>query len=175
MLDFAKTLGQGLLYLILSPFIVAGVLLYGVYCIFLFLFMFIKRMVMFFKGEDMKASMRYDKVAKAHLQSQDEKEEDIDSSTQSPVIQKETTHVEKTTIVQQNQPIIIQTDEEGRLKGVSYIQPTTQTFEEKDIVEEEKVEEAPLLEEIEEDLEQNFDLNQDNKDDDNNNYLEEVE
>jgi hypothetical protein len=124
MKDFFKTIIQGLVYLVLSPFILAGVCLYAVYAFILFFVMFIKRIVLFFKGEDMKKDMRMDIVAKMHLQNQDEETERKELENQTvnvPVtnLVKE----EKTTIVQ---PIIIQTDEEGRIKGYSYLNPNGQ-------------------------------------------------
>jgi len=121
MFDFFKTMGQGALYLILSPFILIGVALYAVYALIVFFVMFIKRIVLFFKGEDMKEEMRIDKVARMHLDNQDELEEakqEQDSSINVPVtnVVKE----EKTTIIQ---PLIIQTDEQNRIKGVQYVNP----------------------------------------------------
>ena len=72
MLDFFKTMGQGILYTILLPFLIIWVLVYAVYCVFAFFFMFIKRIVMFFKGEDMTTEMKIDRVAKMHLTNQEE-------------------------------------------------------------------------------------------------------
>lgn len=119
MIDFLKTMGQGILYTILLPFILLGVILYAVYSFFLFFFMFVKRIVMFFQGEDMSNEMKIDRAAKMHLSNQDEELEQKEKE----VVPVETKVIkeEKTTIVQ---PIIIQTDEEGRLKNIQYIQPT---------------------------------------------------
>ena len=124
MIDFLKTMGQGILYTILSPFILLGVVLYAVYSLFVFFFMFIKRIVMFFQGEDMSRDMKIDRAAKMHLSNQDEELEK--SNEEKDVVSVETKIIkeEKTTIVQ---PIIIQTDEEGRLKNIQYIQPTPAT------------------------------------------------
>ena len=75
---------------------------------------------MFFKGEDMSTEMKIDRAAKMHLTNQEEleeKKEDITPSINQTNIIKE----EKTTVIQ---PIIIQTDEEGRLKNIQYITPT---------------------------------------------------
>ena len=121
MLDFLKTMGQGILYTLLSPFILILVLVYAVYCLFAFFFMFFKRIVMFFKGEDMSEEMKIDRAAKMHLNNQDEEiEKKLEEQT--PIItQTNIVKEEKTTIVQ---PIIIQTDEEGRLKNIQYISPT---------------------------------------------------
>ena len=142
MLDFLKTMGQGILYTLLSPFILILVLVYAVYCLFALFFMFFKRIVMFFKGEDMSEEMKIDRAAKMHLNNQDEEiEKKLEEQT--PIItQTNIVKEEKTTIVQ---PIIIQTDEEGRLKNIQYISPTPapqieennpiQIEEQKDVVE----------------------------------------
>ena len=122
--EFFKTIGQGVLYLIFSPFILLGVALYTIFSFVLFFVMFVKRIILFFKGEDMKQEMRYDIVARMHLDNQDElleKKQKEQTGINVPVtnVIKE----EKTTLVQ---PIIIQTDEEGRLKGVQYLNPNGQ-------------------------------------------------
>ena len=72
MIDFLKTMGQGILYTLLSPFILIVVIVYAIYCLFAFFFMFFKRIVMFFMGEDMSSEMKIDRAAKMHLDNQDE-------------------------------------------------------------------------------------------------------
>ncbi len=139
MIDFLKTMGQGILYTILSPFILLGVILFAVYSLFAFFFMFFKRIIMFFQGEDMSSEMRIDRAAKLHLNNQNE---ELDIKEEKEIVPLETKIVkeEKTTIVQ---PIIIQTDEEGRLKNIQYITPTPQVPNiEKNIVP--QIEEQPL-------------------------------
>lgn len=121
MIDFLKTMGQGILYTILSPFILLGVVLYAVYSLFVFFFMFVKRIVMFFQGEDMSSEMKIDRAAKMHLTNQDEELEKKEEVKEVVPVETKVIKEEKTTIVQ---PIIIQTDEEGRLKNIQYIQPT---------------------------------------------------
>ena len=131
MVDFLKTMGQGILYTILSPFIILGVLIYAVYCLFAFFFMFIKRIVMFFKGEDMSVEMKIDRAAKMHLDNQDEELEKKENEITPTITQTNVIKEEKTTIVQ---PIIIQTDEQGRLKNIQYITPSsTPSIEEKKV------------------------------------------
>ena len=131
MIDFLKTMGQGILYTILSPFIILGVLIYAVYCLFAFFFMFIKRIVMFFKGEDMSVEMKIDRAAKMHLDNQDEELEKKENKITPTITQTNVIKEEKTTIVQ---PIIIQTDEQGRLKNIQYITPSsTPSIEEKKV------------------------------------------
>ena len=131
MIDFLKTMGQGILYTILSPFIILGVLIYAVYCLFAFFFMFIKRIVMFFKGEDMSVEMKIDRAAKMHLDNQDEELEKKENEITPTITQTNVIKEEKTTIVQ---PIIIQTDEQGRLKNIQYVTPSsTPSIEEKKV------------------------------------------
>lgn len=122
MIDFLKTMGQGILYTLLSPFIILGVLIYAVYCLFAFFFMFIKRIVMFFKGEDMSVEMKIDRATKMHLDNQDEELEKKENEITPTITQTNVIKEEKTTIVQ---PIIIQTDEQGRLKNIQYITPSS--------------------------------------------------
>lgn len=121
MLDFFKTMGQGILYTILAPFLLILVIVYAVYSLFVFFFMFFKRIVMFFKGEDMTEEMKIDRIAKMHLDNQDEEIENKQNELTPSITQTNVIKEEKTTIVQ---PIIIQTDEEGRLKNIQYITPT---------------------------------------------------
>ena len=121
MIDFLKTMGQGILYTLLSPFILIVVIVYAIYCLFAFFFMFFKRIVMFFMGEDMSSEMKIDRAAKMHLDNQDELLEKKDESVTPTITQTNVIKEEKTTIVQ---PIIIQTDENGVLKNIQYINPT---------------------------------------------------
>lgn len=109
MFDFLKTFGQGLLYLILSPFILILVAINAIYSVIVFLFMFFKRIYMFFRGEDMKAEMKIDQLAKIHIEQQEEEQEIKEAINPTPVVNKTTTVV---------QPIIIQTDANGVLKSV---------------------------------------------------------
>ena len=121
MIDFLKTMGQGILYTLLSPIILIVVIVYAIYCLFAFFFMFFKRIIMFFKGEDMSSEMTIDRAAKMHLDNQDETLEKKEEASTPTITQTNVIKEEKTTIVQ---PIIIQTDENGVLKNVQYITPT---------------------------------------------------
>lgn len=138
MFDFLKTCGQGLLYLILSPLILAGLLVYGVYSFFVFFFMFFKRIIMFFSGDDLKDDMKIDKIAKLQMKKNKEEEEVKQAISPTPIIEKTTT-----TVVQ---PIIIQTDENGVLKNVKVVNQNNQNQLQQDVtsipsIEENKTEE----------------------------------
>ena len=50
MLDFLKIFGEGLLFFLGLPFILVGLVLYGLYLLFVFIFMSIKGIILFFKG-----------------------------------------------------------------------------------------------------------------------------
>ena len=51
MLDFLKIFGEGLLFFLGLPFILVGLVLYGLYLLFVFIFMSIKGILLFFKGK----------------------------------------------------------------------------------------------------------------------------
>ena len=149
MFDFLKTFGQGLLYLVLSPFILLMVVLYTIYSFFVFFFMFFKRIFLFFGGYDMKEEMKIDRIAKFHIDQQDEEEEVKKAVQPTPIIEKN-----NTTVVQ---PIIIQTDQNGILKSVQVGQITNNNEAPKQIEE--------VVESIESHEEENVE----------NDYLEEEE
>ena len=51
MVDFLKIFGEGLLFFLGLPFILVGLVLYGLYLLFVFIFMSIKGIILFFKGK----------------------------------------------------------------------------------------------------------------------------
>ena len=51
MLDFLKIFGEGLLFFLGLPFILVGLVLYGLYLLFVFIFISIKGIILFFKGK----------------------------------------------------------------------------------------------------------------------------
>ena len=51
MLDFLKIFGEGLLFFLGLPYILVGLVLYGLYLLFVFIFMSIKGIILFFKGK----------------------------------------------------------------------------------------------------------------------------
>jgi hypothetical protein len=122
MFDFLKTMGQGLLYLILSPFIILLVLIYAIYALIVFFVMFIKRIILFFRGEDMAKEMEIDRVAKMHLDAQDQEEEEKNNA---PLVKEN-----PTTIVQ---PIIIQTNSDGKVTSAQYLTPSPEIKKEQQV------------------------------------------
>ena len=64
MLSFLKVFGRGLLVTILLPFILLVLALYMVYCLLLFIFMFFKGVISFFKGGNINADLPEDLEAR---------------------------------------------------------------------------------------------------------------
>lgn len=123
MFDFLKTFGQGLLYLVLSPFLLIIAAVYTIYCVFLFIYYFIKRIVMFFLGYNMKDEMKIDKLAKLHLNNIKEEEEVKEAVNPTPVIEK--------TIIQQ---VFIAPDQNGNYRPINIGNPLEYTKLENQVI-----------------------------------------
>ena len=67
MLSFFKNFGKGILYVLVLPFLVVGLALYGVAAIFIFIFIAIKGLVLFFTGRSLYEDLPEDKEAKRRL------------------------------------------------------------------------------------------------------------
>lgn len=67
MLSFFKVLLRGIVCTVLLPVILLVWVLYGIYCLILFVIMFIKSVIGFFKGESFKSEMKEDVEAKRML------------------------------------------------------------------------------------------------------------
>ena len=74
MLSFFKIFGQGVLIVILSPFIALLLALYAVYCIIVFIYMAIRNVIIFFSGGTPLGDMKEDVEAKKILMARQEKE-----------------------------------------------------------------------------------------------------
>lgn len=70
MMSILKTFGIGLLYTILSPFILLVLVLYFAYTFIIFIAMFVVNVVYFFQGRSIKDELEIDKEAKKILQAQ---------------------------------------------------------------------------------------------------------
>ena len=114
MFDFLKTFGLGLLYIILLPFIIILVAVYTTYCLFLFIYYFIKRITMFFLGYNMKEEMKIDKIAKLHLENQIKETEDKPAVVPNTT----TTNNNSNTYVQQ---IFLVPDQNGQYPNLNQI------------------------------------------------------
>lgn len=75
MLKLLKVFGRGVLVTLLLPFIVLVWILYGVYCIGLFIFMFFKTTIEYFQGKTFDANLPEDLEARRLLLEQEQKEE----------------------------------------------------------------------------------------------------
>ena len=68
MANFFKSFGKGLLYVILFPFIIVGIVLYAVFGLFVFVFQFFKLIYLFFTGRTLFSDFEEDIAAKAVLE-----------------------------------------------------------------------------------------------------------
>lgn len=77
MATFFKSLGKGLLYVILFPLGLIAIALYAVYGIFVFFFHLVRLIVMFFTGKKLNSDLPEDIKAKAIIDANKPKEEPL--------------------------------------------------------------------------------------------------
>jgi hypothetical protein len=70
MSSFLKTFGEGFLYFIGLPFILVGLIIYGIYLLFVFFFYTIKGLILYFKGKKIESILPEDKKAELILNAQ---------------------------------------------------------------------------------------------------------
>ena len=68
MTNFFKGFGKGLLYVLLFPFIIVGIVLYAVFGLFVFIFQLFKLIYLFFTGRTLYSDLEEDIAAKAVLE-----------------------------------------------------------------------------------------------------------
>ena len=71
MVNFLKSFGKGLLYLLVLPAIIVGVAIYGVVGIFIFIYLAFKGLILFFKGKSLFDDLPEDIEAKKRLHPMD--------------------------------------------------------------------------------------------------------
>ena len=67
MVNFFKNFGKGVLYVLVLPFLLVGLAIYGVVALFVFIFLAIKGLVLFFTGRSLNEDLPEDKEAKRRL------------------------------------------------------------------------------------------------------------
>lgn len=67
MVNFFKNFGKGVLYVLVTPFLIVGLVVYGVVALFVFIFLAIKGLVLFFTGRSLYEDLPEDKEAKRRL------------------------------------------------------------------------------------------------------------
>lgn len=80
MAGFIKTFLLGILYTVLSPFIVLLLALYAVYCIFVFIYMAIRNLIIFFAGGNPMGDLPEEVKAKKIMQDAETKPNDNDDN-----------------------------------------------------------------------------------------------
>lgn len=82
MLGFLKVFGKGVLYTILLPFILLILVLYTVYCCFLFIYMLIKSLILWIMGNNLFSETKEDIEAKKILLAQQSQEQTSQTNDQ---------------------------------------------------------------------------------------------
>ncbi len=67
MISFFKNFGKGVLYVLVLPFLLVGMAIYGVVALFIFIFLAIKGLVLFFTGRSLYEDLPEDIEAKKRL------------------------------------------------------------------------------------------------------------
>ena len=67
MILFFKNFGKGVLYVLVLPFLLVGMAVYGVVALFIFLFMSVKALILFFTGRSLFDDLPEDKEAKKRI------------------------------------------------------------------------------------------------------------
>lgn len=110
MLSFFKVLLRGVVCTVLLPVILLVWVLYGVYCLVLFVLMFVKGVIGFFKGESIKGEMKEDIEAKRMLlekqQAQENAQQMMSMMYQNAMAQMQAQQpMQQTNFMTQNQPV----------------------------------------------------------------------
>lgn len=71
-----KTIGKGLFYVLFFPFGIFAILLYAIFGIFVFIYQFIKLIVLFFTGRSFKNELQEDIEAKKILEKNNQNSEE---------------------------------------------------------------------------------------------------
>lgn len=120
MLNFFKNFGKGVLYVLVLPFLLVGMALYGVFALFVFIFLAIKSLILFFTGRSLYEDLPEDKEAKKRLAIANgtyvPEEETREPKTQTATYTQESTPVEKDPFYI---PDYLKTDEERELSQQS--------------------------------------------------------
>ena len=67
MINFFKNFGKGILYVFVLPFLLAGMAIYAVVALFVFIYLAIKGLVLFFTGRSLYEDLPEDKEAKKRI------------------------------------------------------------------------------------------------------------
>ena len=76
MASFFKNLGKGLLYVLIFPLGLIAIALYAVFGVFVFLFQFIRLIILFFTGRSLNSDLPEDIEAKKIIEANKPKEEE---------------------------------------------------------------------------------------------------
>ena len=105
MLNFFKNFGKGVLYVLVLPFLLVGMALYGVVAFFVFIFLAIKGLVLFFTGRSLYEDLPEDKEAKKRIAIANGTYQEEEASPSEPIIEEMPNEEKETNI--DNDPFYI--------------------------------------------------------------------
>ena len=94
MINFFKNFGKGVLYVLVTPFLLVGLAIYGVVALFVFIFLAIKGLVLFFTGRSLYEDLPEDKEAKRRLAAASPKGQESSVSVTPTITEEQTTNTE---------------------------------------------------------------------------------
>lgn len=97
--EFFKTVLFGLLYVVLSPFIVLFLALYFVYCLIMFIYMSIRNLIVFFSGGTVNGDLPEDIKAKRILKEKMEQKNSTTTTTTQNLQQQNLYNMSNATII----------------------------------------------------------------------------
>lgn len=104
MVGFLKVFLQGVLYVVLSPLIVATLVIYGVYCVFVFIYIAIRSVIVFFMGGTPLGDLPEDVEAKRILMQRAETQADPTQTLANAIAQSQMQFAQNFYAQQNNQP-----------------------------------------------------------------------
>ncbi len=104
MVGFLKVFLQGVLYVVLSPLIVATLAVYGVYCVFVFIYIAIRSVIVFFMGGTPLGDLPEDVEAKRILMQRAETQADPTQTLANAIAQSQMQFAQNFYAQQNNQP-----------------------------------------------------------------------
>ena len=135
MLNFFKSFGKGILYVLVLPVLLVILALYAVFALFGFLYLTIKGIVLFFTGRSLFDDLPEDKKAKAIIKANTINPDDYVPEGDMPYVEEK----EEEPVVQSREPFISPAPQNDPFYVPEYLRP-----------EQPKVEETPVVEEKEE-------------------------
>lgn len=145
MANFFKSFGKGILYLLVLPFLLVILAVYGVVGLFVFLFMAIKGLILFFTGRSLFDDLPEDKKAKEIIAAQARPTAQMTLAATSEEDEEENTHGIDKSLYTNSEPEVDQTEDPFYVPEYLKNTPEVEEPQEEQPIEENIDEEESLL------------------------------